>query len=187
MFCRLAGFAEKFGRVRIFALTQCHVAETGARGGAKAPRLSQLGHYGQGAAAGFERVLKMLARRVEIVACERDAAHAQLVGHVNDRHAILVKLLLRFQQADGGVGGHANTHPAGLGRAQDPAQAAQTARHFCGRAFRFLHIHHRVRGARLSQAPQPIIRVANFREHQVGIKAVGRRCAARGFSCRGRG
>ncbi len=117
----LAGFAEKLGRVRVLALPQRHIAQTGARGRAKAPCLSQLGHDRQGAATGFERVLKVFARGVEIVVRERDAAHAQLVSHVNDRHPIFVKLLLRFQQADSSVGGHADAHPAGLGGANDPA------------------------------------------------------------------
>ena len=98
VFLRARGsVGEKFGRVFVARLAQGHVAETGARRRAKAARLAKLCNHWQGAAAGLQRVLKMFVRSFEIVIRKRDAPHAQLESHINDRDAIFLQLFSRFQ------------------------------------------------------------------------------------------
>ena len=72
----VGSIAKHFRRVFETAFTESHIAETCARGRAKAARLAQLRDYRQSAAACVERVLKMLARGFEVLVGKRDAAHA---------------------------------------------------------------------------------------------------------------
>ena len=91
---------EQFGGILVTAFFQSDVTQAGARSSTKASRLAELGDNRQRATAGIERILKMLLRGWQIVSGERDASHAQFVGHVNDRDPIFVQLLLRFQQTN---------------------------------------------------------------------------------------
>ena len=88
---------EHLGCIFETALAQSNVAQTCARGCAKASRLAQLCDHRQRPTARIESVLKMFACGFEIVVGESDAAGAQLVSHVNNRDAILIEFFLRLE------------------------------------------------------------------------------------------
>ena len=90
----VGSIAKHFRRVFETTFAESDVAQTRARGGAKATRLTQLCDHRQSAAAGIERILKMFARRFEILVRERNAAHAEFERHINNRDPILIEFFL---------------------------------------------------------------------------------------------
>ena len=88
----------KLRRIFKFALSQSHVAKTRSRSRAKTAHLPELRNSSDAAARGFQRVFEMLPRCFEIVVGVSKAAHSQFITRIDDRDAILIEFLLRFEQ-----------------------------------------------------------------------------------------
>jgi hypothetical protein len=65
-------------------LTQCDIAETSPRCGAKATRLSQIPNSSQTAAGSFKCALKILFRAFQIVIEISNPTHAELIAGIDN-------------------------------------------------------------------------------------------------------
>ena len=84
---------------RLFELprSQSDIAETRAGGGTKTAHLAQTRNRRQAAARRFQRILEVLARRLEITIHVVEPAHSEFVTGISNGDAILIQLLLRFE------------------------------------------------------------------------------------------
>src|SRR5687767_15811201 len=122
----------------------------------------------------------MGTRGVEIITSKSNAAHAQVISHIDDRSPILVQFVLRHQGAADGAGRRTNCRAvSSIAEGNRGGDTAKETAGFLRRTLGLFYRHACVSRSGGAHLAQPVICVANLSEKQLCVESSVNRAGRR--------